>query len=77
MKLWRAWGGVKLLYRWPSHAQVELETDCATVVTKVRSNIRDSLVISTIIDDIKEIMLRRRTCRIQKVWREESCVAHN
>jgi hypothetical protein len=56
---------------------VDLETDCATVVTKVRSNDRDCSVISSIIGDIKEIMWSHGTCRIQKVWRVQNCIAHN
>jgi hypothetical protein len=56
---------------------VELETDCAIVVTKVQSSTRDCSIISATIGDIKEIMVSRGACQIQKIWREQNLIPHN
>jgi ribonuclease HI len=68
---------VRLFHQWPSHIQVELESDCAMVITKVSTNVRGCSIISVIIGDIKEIMRNHGNCEIQKVWREQIRITHN
>jgi hypothetical protein len=45
--------GLHLAQHWPNNVLVELELDCANVVTKVNNNSRDRSVISAIICDIR------------------------
>jgi hypothetical protein len=63
--------GVKLLHHWPEPCP----GGAGDRLHNGRSNHRDCSVISAIIGDIKEIMQSRRTCRIQKVWREQNRIA--
>jgi hypothetical protein len=69
--------GLHLAQHWPNNVLVELELDCANVVTKVNNNSRDRSVISAIICDIKKGMMTRGACLLRKIWREQNRTAHN
>jgi hypothetical protein len=75
---------LRLLHVWmasisprPNNVLVDLESDCANLVTKVNNNSRDQSVISAIICDIKEGMTTRGACLLRKIWREQNRTAHN
>jgi ribonuclease HI len=68
---------LKYADRWPSHVQAVLESDCANIITKVQSCEEDCSLLSAVITDINEIMVRRGACWVQKIWREQNMIAHN
>jgi ribonuclease HI len=69
--------GLKYAFRWPSHAQAILESDCVNIVVKIQSCEKDCSLLSAVNTDIKEDMVRRGSCRVQKIWREQNRIAHN
>jgi ribonuclease HI len=51
--------GLKYADQWPHHIQVILESDCANIVAKIQSCEKDCSLLSAVIPDIKEDMVRR------------------
>jgi hypothetical protein len=69
--------GVQLASHWPNDVMIELESDCANLVSKVQSINTDRSVLSPIINDIKGGMLSRGACTLRKIWREQNGITHN
>jgi hypothetical protein len=51
--------GIRFADRWPNETHVEIEFDCANLVSKVKGSTVDRSVTSTLVLDIKEAMNRR------------------
>jgi ribonuclease HI len=69
--------GIMFVEHWPSDVQVELKSNCSTVVEKINSQTTDRSVITTIIYDIKEAMSRHQQCSVKKIRRHQNQIAHN
>jgi ribonuclease HI len=69
--------GILLAEHWPPDVQVVLESDCSTVVEKIKSQAADRSVIDAIIHDIKEAMGRRQQCSVKRLRCHQNQIAHN
>jgi ribonuclease HI len=69
--------GMQMAELWPDSTHVEFETDCADLVRKVEGKGRDCSMISALILDIQEIMAKRVSCKVRKIWREQNMIVHN
>jgi hypothetical protein len=69
--------GLQLAAHWQNDVNIEFESDCATLVTKLLSACPDRSVISPIINDIKQGLMSRGACTLRKVWREQNGITHN
>ncbi|CAO2163808.1 unnamed protein product [Urochloa humidicola] len=67
--------GLGLAMRWPDHS-LTLETDCASVISKVTSKSPDRSVLGAIIEDIKQAARGFRCICFRGISREQNKVAH-
>jgi hypothetical protein len=56
---------------------VDFESDCAELIRKVECKGRDCSTISALITDVQEIMAKRVSCTVQKIWREQNKIGHS
>jgi hypothetical protein len=56
---------------------VEFESDCANLVQMTVGLGMDRSVILAVVMDIKDIMGRRSSTLVRKIWREQNRIAHN
>ena len=53
-----------------------IETDCASVAGKIKSNSVDKSLTSAVISNVKEEMARRHVCSVHKISRDQNKIAH-
>ncbi|PRQ39258.1 putative ribonuclease H-like domain-containing protein [Rosa chinensis] len=55
---------------------VDIETDCAVVVTALKGNMEDLSEVGCIVDDCKDYMSAIPSYNLQSIYREANDVAH-